>query len=77
MTQSELDRALHYSDTSVIVHMWERRRKKVPSEMIPEICDVLDCTPNQLFGFSDKTIEDFSTDDILEELRRRISNSIQ
>lgn len=37
------------------VGQWERDYTIPKIDMIPAICEALQCTPNYLFGYSDKT----------------------
>jgi transcriptional regulator with XRE-family HTH domain len=49
LTQIELSKALHVAST--LVGNWESQRTSVPAEIVPKLCEVLETTPNELFGW--------------------------
>lgn len=50
MTQVQLSRELGVADT--LVSNWEGQRTTMPAEIVPKLCQVLEITPNELFGFN-------------------------
>ena len=52
LTQIQLSQALGVSNT--LVGNWEGRRTSISAEIVPKLCQVLEITPNELFGFNEK-----------------------
>lgn len=50
LTQIQLSQALGVSDT--LVGNWEGKRTAMPAEIVPKLCQILEITPNELFGFN-------------------------
>lgn len=51
MTQAQLAQRLGLKSQSTVA-MWERDRRKVPSDILPELADLFGCSIDALFGRS-------------------------
>jgi transcriptional regulator with XRE-family HTH domain len=49
LTQVELSNSLHVSSTAV--GNWESQRTSVPADIVPRLCEILEISPNELFGW--------------------------
>lgn len=54
---------------------WINGYKNPGIHSIYDVCDVLNITPNDLMGYSQHTLADYCTDELLAELKRRIENA--
>lgn len=72
VSQAQLARALGYKDGNTVLH-WENGRSVVPNDKLDEIAKILRCDVNDLLGIPthEKSLADYSTDELLAELKRR------
>lgn len=66
--------------TCNVYSRYERGERQPKADTIKKLCEVLNCDANYLLGITDepekikveeKTVQDFSTDELLAELKRR------
>ena len=71
ITQTKLAEMIGSSKCSTIRH-WLDGTVEPSLYYVLQVCKAFEITPNDILGYSEYSISDYSTDELLAELKRRI-----
>lgn len=67
LTQIELSNILNVASTSI--GNWESKRTAMPAEIVPRLCQVLETTPNELFGWEEEIYSKSEVLNLIQSLK--------